>query len=252
MLRRTFGKGVDTGVTRALMKRVYEEEGIPIGRTFEEQYNKSPVWHALQCPNKCAAVIIYFGEEPPGSCPKCGRRLGPSDFVDAFARGSIDPELKRATALEAHVLFATECHRKGDTAAAELHLSKALTLGASGEEAEWLKHNRAEARIELGDIRGAIDDCDDALRINPRAADTLLTRGAAKAMLGDYVGCIKDTDAALSLGLDNPIAYFNRGQSLAILGNLPRAHEDLRAFLKLAPRDPRAPQVREYLNALNP
>jgi len=45
--------------------------------------------------------------------------------------------------------------------------------------------NRCFARCHKGDFAGAIADCDQAVRITPRLAESYLNRAAARTMVGD-------------------------------------------------------------------
>jgi Flp pilus assembly protein TadD len=156
-------------------------------------------------------------------------------------------ECRTQLAIQAHDLFAKDRSRRGDTADAERSLTRILALKPNQEDA---LHDRAEARIALGNLKGGIEDCDSVIALNPSAADTYLTRGAAKARLGDYDAAIRDTNKALALGIKLPIAYYNRGMCLLFTGDREGSRSDLRRFLALAPDDDRAPAVRETLKAL--
>ncbi|KAL1496540.1 hypothetical protein AB1Y20_014146 [Prymnesium parvum] len=56
--------------------------------------------------------------------------------------------------------------------------------------------NRATAKFKLKDYAGAINDCNAALRIQPRHVKAVLRRAAAKLELEDYKGAIADYEEA--------------------------------------------------------
>ena len=55
------------------------------------------------------------------------------------------------------------------------------------------------SRFALGDYAGAIEECDQALRLDPRHAQAYNNRAAARHALRDFAGAIADCDQALAL-----------------------------------------------------
>lgn len=129
--------------------------------------------------------------------------------------------------------------------------------------------NRALQRIQQGDLRGALEDINQSLRLNPnyvqgyQARANLLSaqgnqqaaiadysqalrldasfvpayigRASAKSAMGDHAAAIEDYSRALKLN-DNYIqAYIGRGASYAALKDFNRALNDLNQALS---RDP--------------
>lgn len=58
---------------------------------------------------------------------------------------------------------------------------------------------RAKLRLSSGDARGAREDADAALRINPRQSEALVVRAKASAALGDLLGARSDLKDALAI-----------------------------------------------------
>ncbi|MBO1051646.1 MULTISPECIES: tetratricopeptide repeat protein [Nostocales] len=58
---------------------------------------------------------------------------------------------------------------------------------------------RGEARFESGDIKGAIEDFNQALRLNPNIALAYLNRGLNRRELGDENGATADLQRASEL-----------------------------------------------------
>src|SRR5688572_1776961 len=52
----------------------------------------------------------------------------------------------------------------------------------------------------LRDARGAVDDCADALRIDPRSAEARELRALARADMGDLAGAYEDLEARFAQG----------------------------------------------------
>ena len=63
--------------------------------------------------------------------------------------------------------------------------------------------NRGFAKGILKDYTGAIADCDEAIRLDPKNSNAFVTRGNAKGMLKDYTGAIADYDEAIRLDPKN-------------------------------------------------
>ena len=76
-----------------------------------------------------------------------------------------------------------------DTRALEVHLT--------------LFTNRATAKFKLQNYKGAIDDCNAALKIQPRHVKAILRRASAKLEMEDYKGSISDYEEAQSLSPDD-------------------------------------------------
>jgi tetratricopeptide (TPR) repeat protein len=62
-----------------------------------------------------------------------------------------------------------------------------LALAQTAEE----YFDRGKAKYDLGDYRGAIQDYNKVMELNPNYAFAYLNRGVAKYALGDYKGAIQ-------------------------------------------------------------
>ena len=101
--------------------------------------------------------------------------------------------------------------------------------------------NRGIAFRRLGDIDRAIKDYDEAIRLNPRAADAYNNRGNAFRALDDLGRAGRDYDEAIRLNPHYAQAFNNRGIIFLELGEIDRAMQD---FDKAIAEDP------QYANAL--
>ena len=95
--------------------------------------------------------------------------------------------------------------------------------------------NRAVARTESGDIESALMDFDQAIRFAPREklAAIYLNRGSVLADLGDIDGAIEDYDSAIRLNPEYTSAYFIRGNARYHKGDLDGAIVDYDRVVKL-------------------
>ena len=75
----------------------------------------------------------------------------------------------------------------------------------------------------------AIEDYDEAIRLNPQYADAYNKRGIAYGDLGQYERAIEDWDEAIRLDPQYGNAYYNRGIAYGYLGLCFRMANLLRA-----------------------
>ncbi|MFN7851159.1 MAG: tetratricopeptide repeat protein [Dolichospermum sp.] len=101
-------------------------------------------------------------------------------------------------------------------------------------------NNRGIVRYELGDKPGAIDDYNLAIKINPNNANAYNNRGLARAELGDKQGAIDDYNQAIKINPNNANAYYNRGIVRYELGDKPGAIDDYNQAIKINPNDANA------------
>ncbi|MHA7841420.1 MAG: tetratricopeptide repeat protein, partial [Gammaproteobacteria bacterium] len=97
--------------------------------------------------------------------------------------------------------------------------------------------NRGFAKRFLGRYDEAIRDYDEALRLDPEDALAYFYRGLAKVQLGRYAEAIEDYDEALRLDPKYALAYFNRGFAKRFLGRYDEAIRDYDEVLRLDSED---------------
>ena len=109
------------------------------------------------------------------------------------------------------------------------------------DEAIRLQSNRADAyhyrgavKFRLGQVSNALEDFDEAIRLDPNNLNTYLNRGIIKNRLSEYSSAILDFDAVIRLDPKNAEAYYNRAQSKFRLQLLDAAKEDLLTVRPLA------------------
>ena len=106
-----------------------------------------------------------------------------------------------------------------------------------GKDLAWAYYNRGNAYYSLGDYARAIEDHDEALRLDPGNALFYSNRGSAYDELGEYRRAIEDYDEALRINPGYLDAYNNRGVAYDHLGEYARAIEDFDQALRLDPGD---------------
>jgi tetratricopeptide (TPR) repeat protein len=97
-------------------------------------------------------------------------------------------------------------------------------------------NSRGISRDAGGDLDGAIADYDRAIEIDPRYADAYLNRGRARTAKGDLAGAIADCDRAIEIDPRDIYAYITRGNARNSRGDLAGAFEDYDRAIELDPR----------------
>jgi tetratricopeptide (TPR) repeat protein len=97
---------------------------------------------------------------------------------------------------------------------------------------------RAEARLAVGDAKGALADSTQAITLDPQASDiakTYLSRGVARISLDDAKGASADFTKAIELDPKFGAAYQSRGNARALLGDSAGAIADYTKAIELDP-----------------
>lgn len=101
--------------------------------------------------------------------------------------------------------------------------------------------HRGTAKDELDDLKGAIEDYDEAVRLKPiddaLAALAYLKRAEAKLALGENRAAVEDYDEVIHLKPSDAKAYYKRGRAKAGIGNISEAKADLQTALKLVAQE---------------
>jgi tetratricopeptide (TPR) repeat protein len=105
----------------------------------------------------------------------------------------------------------------------------------SGKGLALVFYKRGNAYYGKGDYDRAILDYNQAIRLNPRDANSFFNRGAAYARKADYDRAIQDYDEAIRLNPNNADAFSNRGAAYAGKGDYDRAIEDYDEAARLNP-----------------
>lgn len=98
-------------------------------------------------------------------------------------------------------------------------------------------YDRGLAHAHKGDYDLAVEDYDQAIRLNASLANAFDARGVAYAHRRDYDHAIQDFDQALRLNPSLAEAYFSRGLTFRYKGDNDRAVEDFNQALLVNPNN---------------
>ena len=107
----------------------------------------------------------------------------------------------------------------------------------------WNYFFRGIAKYNLGDVRGARNDFDRSVSINPVFTNGYHYRGIATSRFGDYEAALEDIQHAIDLRPGNIGLYFSRGVTYFLSQQFDKAVKDFDKYIRKEPRDPSA-----YLN----
>lgn len=125
-----------------------------------------------------------------------------------------------------------------DTVSARADIDKALSINKNALNAYIM---RADIAINSHrDFKAALEDIDNAIRLQPRMAGLYINRAFLRYNLDSYKGAMEDYDFALTLEPLNITALFNRGLMLSEVNDNDRALADFDRVLELDPDNYRA------------
>jgi tetratricopeptide (TPR) repeat protein len=107
---------------------------------------------------------------------------------------------------------------------------EAIRLNPNDAEAYF---NRGNAYHNLNKKKRAIEDYDKAIRLNPQFAETYHNRGTTYRDLGRYNRAIEDYGETIRLNPDDAEAYFNRSNAYKLQGEKAEAIADFEKFITL-------------------
>jgi lipoprotein NlpI len=96
---------------------------------------------------------------------------------------------------------------------------------------------RGSAHLDKGAVDRAITDYTDGITIDPQDADPYIDRGSAYRTKSDFDRAIIDADQSIRLNPKKSIAYFNRGITFLYSGSLPKAVADFNQASELDHKD---------------
>ena len=111
--------------------------------------------------------------------------------------------------------------------------NKALELGTPNRADAYVI--RGTGRSGKGNIKGAIADCNEAIRIDPKHALAYNNRANNKLRLNDFNGGLADCNKSIALDPNSPLPYYNRGYVYMNKGSPAKAVADWTKAMQMQP-----------------
>ena len=99
-------------------------------------------------------------------------------------------------------------------------------------------YERADARFHLADYKGSLEDATQAIRLNPNYAEAYKRRCSVEVILKNYQAAIEDCTQAIKI---NPVygeAYVNRASTYYSMGDYQKSMEDATQAIRLNSQSP--------------
>lgn len=113
--------------------------------------------------------------------------------------------------------------------------TEAIRLGIDGINLAITYNNRSHARRNNGDAKGALDDINEAIRLNLDRAEVYHNRGLTYYDSGNWQDALADFDKAIRLRPDNADTYNDRGATRKANKDLKGALADYNKAIRLRP-----------------
>jgi len=124
---------------------------------------------------------------------------------------------------------------KGDLGGAINDFNQAIKADPNYAPAyQW----RGHALSLMGHVDDAMVDFTQAIKLDPKSVDSYYDRGVAHAMKGEFDQALPDFNQAIDLNPKNVDAYYNRGHVKYFNGDLDGALVDLNQAITLNPKPP--------------
>ena len=218
-----------------LSRHAQAEAGSTLNRsTALQQAGCTPSAGTRRGPSRCSARPARRPRRRRGTATCSGRNWPrsastPAPSNSSTARPGLDPESFPAWFVRGN------CHHAlGQNDRAAECYSVCIALRKSFPQA-W--HNRGLTRLNQGTIPDALADFDEALRLDPDAADGYLDRALARQWAGNAAGALADLNRSIELGNTRTRVLFVRALVRDQLGDAAGAKLDRAEGLKRVPED---------------
>jgi lipoprotein NlpI len=159
-------------------------------------------------------------------------RLIATLFLVLFASSEPVPATSRAPAEES----ADRCYKSKDPGTAITYCTRAIESGKlSGKHLAFAFYTRGNAYNEQGEYDPAIQDYNEAIRLNPKHANGFSNRGVAFTRKGEHDRAIESFNEAIRLDPNHVDAFTNRGVAFTRKGKYDRAIESFNEAIRLDP-----------------
>lgn len=120
----------------------------------------------------------------------------------------------------------------GESASAESLLSEAIE---KGKNLPFPLAQRGYQRLQKNDLKGALEDYDQVVKLEPRDAENFFNRGLVKEKMKDLNGALKDFGKAIELNDQDERAWLSRGNVMSQMKKWYDAIEDYNVAITIDP-----------------
>ena len=187
-----------------------------------KRYDKAIVW--LDSAIKLApGNANYWINRGTARMDNVEKAAAATDFEQALR---LEPE----SSLALHNL-ATLKSAAGENVSSEKLLSEAIE---KNKNLPYPRAERAYQRLQSNDLKGALEDYDEVIRMEPKDEENYINRGLVKEKMKDLPGALKDFSTAIELDEKNEKAWLSRGNIMSKLSRPKEAIEDYGIAIALA------------------
>src|SRR5215468_9510702 len=130
-----------------------------------------------------------------------------------------------------------KCYKSTNSEMAINYCTQAIESGQlSGKGLAFAFYKRASGYYERGQYDRAIEDYNQAIRLNPNHANAFSNRGVAYGRKGDYDRAIENYDQAIRLNPKYINAFYNRGNAYRRKRDYDRAVQNYDQVIRLNPK----------------
>ncbi len=95
-------------------------------------------------------------------------------------------------------------------------------------------------KLSLKDFKGAIDDFNMSIELDPKSPNSYSNRGFTKIYFNDLEGALDDFNKSIKLDCNDETCYFNRGSVKIYLNDFVGAMNDFNKIIELNPKSAQA------------
>ncbi len=188
-----------------------------------KRYDKAIAWldSAIKLAPDNGSYWINRGTARMGNVEKAAAA---ADFEQAL---KLEPD----NSLALHNL-ATMKSAAGESDSSEKLLSEAIE---KNRNMPYPRAERAYQRFQKNDLKGALEDYDEVIKLEPKDEENYIDRGLVKEKMKDLPGALKDFSMAIELNEKNEKAWLSRGNIMSKLNRQKEAIEDYTVAIALQP-----------------
>jgi tetratricopeptide (TPR) repeat protein len=185
----------------------------------------------------CMAVLLVAGSPRVAAADEWESCVKLSDdlAVAGCSRAIASHQYTVRSLARMHARRGAAYQAQGDVKRAMADFSESMRIDPTYPSAY---NSRGNAWYHSGDFDRAIADFNQALRLDPKYGVVFANRGSAWGSKGDFDRAIADYDPAIRLDPKDSKAYYDRGTAWELKRSLQAALADFKMHVQLAPSDP--------------